>query len=126
MSTQAITRFVFLISVLALSACGQSEQTQSSSSETTESNTTTAQNSAAAPAASNTEQDERPNILIIMTDDQGYTDLGVYGGEINTPNLDQLARDGLILTDFHNQAVCAPTRAALMSGTDNHLSLIHI
>ncbi|MCL4158443.1 UNVERIFIED_CONTAM: hypothetical protein GTU68_002693, partial [Idotea baltica] len=50
----------------------------------------------------------------------GYTDLGIYGSEIQTPNLDQLARDGLILTDFHNQAVCAPTRAALLSGTDNH------
>ena len=63
---------------------------------------------------------ERPNILLIVADDLGYTDLGVYGSEISTPNLDQLARDGLILTDFHNQAVCAPTRAALMSGTDNH------
>ena len=63
---------------------------------------------------------ERPNILLIVADDLGFTDLGVYGSEISTPNLDQLAREGLILTDFHNQAVCAPTRAALMSGTDNH------
>ena len=65
-------------------------------------------------------QAERPNILLIIADDLGFTDIGVYGSEISTPNLDQLARDGLILTDFHNQAVCAPTRAALMSGTDNH------
>lgn len=65
-------------------------------------------------------QGERPNILLIVADDLGYTDLGVYGSEIETPNLDQLARDGLIMTDFHNQAVCAPTRAALLSGTDNH------
>jgi len=61
----------------------------------------------------------KPNILLIVADDLGYTDLGVYGGEIETPNLDQLARDGLILTDFHNQAVCAPTRASILSGTDN-------
>ena len=64
--------------------------------------------------------DSRPNILLIVADDLGYTDLGVYGSEIDTPNLDQLASDGLILTDFHNQAVCAPTRAAILSGTDNH------
>lgn len=63
--------------------------------------------------------EQPPNLLIILTDDLGYTDLGVYGGEIDTPNLDQLARQGLILTDFHNQAVCGPTRAALLSGTDN-------
>ncbi len=61
----------------------------------------------------------RPNILLIVADDLGYTDLGVYGGEIETPILDQLAREGLILTDFHNQAVCAPTRASILSGTDN-------
>lgn len=66
--------------------------------------------------------DSRPNILLIVADDLGYTDLGVYGGEIETPNLDQLANNGLILTDFHNQAVCAPTRAAILSGTDNRNS----
>lgn len=66
------------------------------------------------------DKQSRPNVLLIIADDLGYTDLGVYGSEISTPNLDQLARDGLILTDFHNQAVCAPTRAALLAGTDNH------
>jgi len=77
--------------------------------------------SVAAPVAGFTQANlKRPNILLIVADDLGYTDLGVYGSEINTPNLDQLANDGLILTDFHNQAVCAPTRAAILSGTDNH------
>ncbi len=61
----------------------------------------------------------KPNILLIVADDLGYTDLGVYGGEIETPHLDQLARAGLLLTDFHNQAVCAPTRASILAGTDN-------
>jgi arylsulfatase len=61
----------------------------------------------------------RPNILFIVADDLGYTDLGVYGGEIETPHLDQLAKAGLMLTDFHNQAVCAPTRASILAGTDN-------
>lgn len=62
----------------------------------------------------------RPNILLIIADDLGYTDLGVYGSEIATPNLDALAQKGLILTEFHTQAVCAPTRASLLSGLDNH------
>ncbi len=73
-----------------------------------------------AEAKTLSEPDNRPNILLIVTDDMGYTDLGIYGGEIPTPNLDGLARDGLLLTDFYNQAVCAPTRAALLSGTDNN------
>ncbi len=63
---------------------------------------------------------KRANILLIVADDMGYTDLGVYGSEIDTPNLDQLASSGLILTDFHNQATCASTRASLLSGTDHH------
>lgn len=63
--------------------------------------------------------DERPNILLIVTDDMGFTDVGAYGGEIDTPNIDQLAADGLMMTDFHNQAVCAPTRASLLSGMDD-------
>lgn len=63
--------------------------------------------------------ESRPNILLIVADDLGYTDLGVYGSEIETPNLDQLAHDGVTLTNFHTQAVCAPTRASILSGTDN-------
>lgn len=59
---------------------------------------------------------ERPNILIILTDDMGFSDLGCYGGEIETPNVDALAAGGLRFTDFHNTARCWPTRATLMSG----------
>src|SRR5438874_746272 len=58
----------------------------------------------------------RPNILIILADDLGFTDLGCYGGEIETPNLDQLARGGLRFTQFYNTARCWPSRSALMSG----------
>lgn len=63
------------------------------------------------------ESDERPNILFIMADDLGYTDMGSYGGEISTPNLDALAFDGLRLTNFHAAPYCAATRASLISGT---------
>lgn len=65
---------------------------------------------------------ERPNVLLIVADDLGYTDLGAFGGEINTPNLDRLAMRGLRLTNFHAGPSCAPTRAMLMTGTDNHLA----
>lgn len=59
---------------------------------------------------------ERPNVLLIMADDLGYSDLGCYGGEIATPNLDGLAATGLRFTQFYNTARCWPTRAALLIG----------
>ena len=62
----------------------------------------------------------RPNLLLIVADDLGYADLGVYGSEIETPNLDRLAREGVQLTNFHVAATCSPTRAMLLSGVDNH------
>jgi arylsulfatase len=58
----------------------------------------------------------RPNVLIILADDMGYSDAGCYGGEINTPNLDALAKNGLRFTQFYNTARCWPTRAALLTG----------
>jgi len=64
----------------------------------------------------------RPNILIIVADDLGYTDLGVYGGEIGTPNLDALAGSGVLFTRFYSSPTCSPTRAMLLTGTDHHLA----
>ncbi len=58
----------------------------------------------------------RPNIVLIMADDMGYSDLGCYGSEIQTPNLDQLARQGLRFTQFYNNAKCIPTRASILTG----------
>lgn len=63
---------------------------------------------------------ERPNIIVIMSDDMGYSDLGCYGGEIRTPNLDQLAAGGVRFTQFYNTARCCPTRAALLTGLYSH------
>jgi arylsulfatase A-like enzyme len=65
---------------------------------------------------------KRPNILFILADDLGYSDLGHYGSEIPTPNLDALARNGMLLTDFYTGMTCAPTRTMLMSGMDHHLA----
>ena len=60
---------------------------------------------------------ERPNILIIFTDDQGYGDLGCYGSEVlKTPRLDQLAQEGTRFTSFYAQPVCGPSRSALLTG----------
>lgn len=71
--------------------------------------------------ASAAEPAKRPNILLIVADDLGYTDLGAYGAEIATPNLDQLASTGVKMTSFYASPFCSPTRAMLMSGSDNHL-----
>src|SRR5215831_4139737 len=68
---------------------------------------------AAAPPA-------RPNILVIMSDDMGFSDLGCYGGEIQTPNLDRLAANGIRFTQFYNNARCCPSRASLMTGLYPH------
>ena len=65
--------------------------------------------------------DDRPNVLLIVADDLGYTDLGSFGGEISTPNLDALAFTGARLTNFYTTPTCSPTRAMLMTGADNHL-----
>jgi len=65
---------------------------------------------------------ERPNFLVILADDMGYSDVGAFGGEIATPNIDQLAKNGLRFTDFHTASTCSPTRSMLMSGTDNHIA----
>ncbi len=61
-------------------------------------------------------QAERPNVLLILVDDLGYSDVGCYGGEIRTPQLDQLAKNGLRFTQFYNTARCWPTRGALLTG----------
>jgi arylsulfatase len=62
----------------------------------------------------------RPNIVVILSDDMGFSDLGCYGGEIRTPNLDALAANGLRFTQFYNTGRCCPTRAALLTGLYPH------
>ena len=68
------------------------------------------------------EKDKRsqPNIILIMSDDMGYSDIGCYGGEIKTPNLDALSSNGLRFTQFYNTARCCPTRASLLTGLHPH------
>jgi len=65
---------------------------------------------------------QRPNILLIIADDLGYADLGVHGSDIRTPNIDQLAKAGVLFTQFHTAPMCAPTRSMLLSGNNNHVA----
>jgi arylsulfatase len=65
--------------------------------------------------------DQRPNILLIVADDMAYSDLGSYGGEIETPALDALAKEGLRFSNFYVLPTCSPTRSSLMSGNTNHV-----
>ena len=66
--------------------------------------------------------ESRPNILLIVADDLGYADLGVMGSEIATPNIDALARSGILFSQFHSANMCAPARAMLLSGNNNHVA----
>jgi arylsulfatase A-like enzyme len=68
------------------------------------------------------QHDHRPNILLIVADDLGYADLGVFGSDIRTPNIDRLGREGVIFTQFHTSPICAPTRAMLLTGNNNHVA----
>ena len=78
-------------------------------------------NSSNDPSA-NSKPDDRPNILLIVADDLGYADLGIYGSDIRTPNIDALAAQGMLFTQFHTAPLCAPTRAMLLSGNNNHVA----
>ena len=65
---------------------------------------------------------KRPNIVLIVADDLGFGDIGCYGGDIETPNIDGLAHNGIKFSSFHTAPMCAPTRAMLLSGNDNHIA----
>ena len=74
---------------------------------------------ALAPAA---DAPRRPNIVVILGDDLGFADMGSFGSEIRTPNLDSLANAGMRFTNFYTHASCSPTRSMLLSGVDTHLN----
>ena len=92
----------FALMLLLAAGCGQPDGSGDSSE-------------AAAPVG-------RPNILLIVADDLGYADLAVYGSDIRTPNIDALAARGVLFTQFHTAPYCAPTRAMLLSGNNNHVA----
>ncbi len=67
-------------------------------------------------------QGKRPNVVIILADDMGYSDMGMFGSEIKTPNMDALAMNGTRFTNYYTHASCSPTRSMLLSGHDTHLN----
>src|SRR6476659_6849867 len=73
-----------------------------------------------APTAAPASDPPRPNIVLILADDLGFSDLGCYGGEIATPNLDRLAAGGVRFSQFYNCARCCPSRASLLTGLYPH------
>lgn len=73
-----------------------------------------------AAEAKGKKSDKKPNILVILADDLGYSDLGCYGSEIHTPNLDRLAKEGVRFNHFYNASRSCPTRASLLTGLYQH------
>ncbi len=73
-----------------------------------------------APAQAQTIPPQRPNIVVIVADDVGFTDLGAYGGEARTPNIDALAQRGAQFSRYYSSPLCSPSRAMLLTGMDNH------
>src|SRR4051794_15764167 len=72
------------------------------------------------PTTRGADAPKRPNIVIILADDLGFSDIGPYGSEIPTPNLERLAAEGVRFSQFYNTARCCPTRAALLTGLYSH------
>jgi arylsulfatase A-like enzyme len=74
----------------------------------------------ASPTIATAAQSERPNIVLILVDDAGFSDFSAYGGEARMPNIDSLARSGVRFTSYHTSPLCSPSRAMLLTGMDNH------
>ena len=110
-------KLLFAAVMLTLvAACSEDSSRESAPRPGAETMTATPQLAPAPPAA------RRPNILFLLADDMGFGDIGSFGSEIETPNLDKLAADGIRFTNFHVGAACSPTRTMLMTGVDNHLA----
>ena len=77
---------------------------------------------AAPPRTLTSDPETRPNVLVIVADDLGYSDIGPFGGEIATPNLSRLAQDGVRLTHLRSAPSCSPSRAMMLSGSDSHIA----
>ena len=74
----------------------------------------------ASPSLVSAQQSDRPNIVLILADDLGFTDISPFGSEIHTPNIARLAAEGVSFTNYHTAGSCAPARAMLLTGVDSH------
>ncbi|HBE16219.1 MAG TPA: arylsulfatase [Cyanobacteria bacterium UBA11149] len=100
---QRITRLIFVASVTTVAVIFSSSVRESASGQ-----------------SNRRSKDERPNIVILVADDMGYTDIGAYGSEVPTPNIDALANKGMKFTNFHVGPSCSPSRSMILTGVDNH------
>lgn len=91
--------FATLLSAVLITACGDRPSEES---------------------AAKADGQRKPNLVVLIADDMGYGDIGAFGSEISTPNIDRLAQEGMSFTNFHAGATCSPTRSMLISGVDNH------
>ena len=110
--------YVLVFAVSAIAACSFSpddEHPDGAGNPVTNSATDVQENSPAEATA-------RPNFLIILADDMGYSDIGVMGSEIRTPNIDRLATRGMLMTHFRVHMMCSPTRAMMLTGADSHVA----
>ena len=105
------TLILLALFVVAASGCSKKEKasTEADTPPDTEEQTTA-------------KPDGPPNIVIFLLDDTGYSDFGAYGSEINTPNIDRLAANGVQFSNYHTPATCSPTRSMMLTGVDNHLT----
>ena len=103
-----------LIFAISIAACSKEEADKANANSKTE---ITVSNESPTET-----QDKRPNVLLIVADDLGFNDLSIHGSEIQTPNIDKLIKDGVFFSNFHVAPNCSPTRAMLLSGTDNHIA----
>src|SRR5574339_151656 len=71
---------------------------------------------------SQTTEGNKPNILLIVADDMGFSDIGPFGGNIQTPVIDKLAKESMLFSNFHVLPSCSPTRSCLLTGNDNHVA----
>src|SRR5919199_2685147 len=99
-----LAKFVFVVSCTTLTLVGVSTWKKSSE------------------AQSNSSRRRPPNIVMLIADDMGFSDLSLYGGEMSTPHINALAKSGKMLTNFHGAPSCSPSRAMILSGMDNHLA----
>ena len=99
-----ISKFVLIVSLTTVTLIGFSSWKKSSQ------------------AKSDRTSNKPPNIVLLIADDMGYSDIKPYGGEISTPNIDALAKEGMMFTNFHAMPSCSPSRAVILSGVDNHLA----
>ena len=92
---------IFIVLLLTIQSCGEDFP------------------SASAGGLTNSIED-KPNVILLLADDLAFSDLEIYGGEIETPNLNLLSREGVLFTHFHSSAMCSPSRAMLLTGVDQH------